>query len=481
MMHICVIGTGAAGWMAVRELQNLSCVKSITVIGSPAVPTVGVGESTTRPFFNLISSWFPRDDDYYRFLCDIDAAVKYGVYYQGWGGQTFLHAFVGEKTNQHHGYALGGLGSDEDSNHYLMANYDRIVSRHEFCSDPDTQSYTWHIDANRFIVAMEKMCCANPITTHLRDTVVKANFDHDRVTSVRLESGHTISADYFVSAVGQTAFNQQIFRETYEDYGHVLLTDRALFFPLSYTDQSKQFHPYTVARAMPHGWRWITPTWSRIGTGYAFSSRHVSTEQAIQDFRDDVGITDIEPFQVDFHPRRIQEVYKPNHCSIGLASGFLEPLDAPGLSFTVMYIESLCDLLEDRAAGKVVNLTRLNQRCRRIFDDWAAFILWQYRCAVAREGDFWRDHSSIRFDHLESIIDLLFKPNFNPYTLDLRPKKISQDDLEPWMFYHTAAGRGQRWPLTFYPQISKHVPDPDAEWHSHYDWFRRMHYHYGAS
>jgi tryptophan halogenase len=476
-MHVCVIGTGAAGWMAVRQLQYLSCVHSITVIGSPHIPTVGVGESTTNMFFDLISGWFPADDDFYRFLCDIDAAVKYGVLYQDWGGSQFLHAFVGSQQNQHFGYGLGGLDIDEDANQYMMPYYDHVLDN-KFCVDQSIQNYTFHFDANKFISAMQKLCCKNHKTKFVCDTVVKANFDNHGVVSVLLQSGQVIQADYYVSAVGQTAFNQQIFHEKYHDYSHVLLTDRALFFPLPYTNQEKQFHPYTIARAMPHGWRWITPTWSRIGTGYAFSSRHVSIDQAIDEFCTDIGIKDLEPFQVDFYPRRIDAVFKPNHCSIGLASGFLEPLDAPGLSMTQTSIEDLCKLLQEQSTGVCLNIDALNKRKRMEFDTWAAFILWQYRCSGSRENVFWKEHSSIKFDHLEEILHTLFYPLFHKRGLDIKFRDPVSSSLEPWMFYHTAAGRGQRWPLVFFPQISKPKSNPDALWENHFDWFQRMHNYY---
>ena len=72
---------------------------------------------------------------------------------------------------------------------------------------------------------------------------------------------------------------------------------------------------------MKNGWRWITPTWSRIGTGYAFSSNHVSDDEAVKEFLEDIGDTSLEPNVVDFTPKVNKSTFGANYCNIGMANG----------------------------------------------------------------------------------------------------------------------------------------------------------------
>jgi len=204
-----------------------------------------------------------------------------------------------------------------------------------------------------------------------------------------------------------------------------------LFYPLPYTNKEKEFHPYTVAKAMKYGWRWITPTWSRIGTGYTFSSKYITIEEAKQEFREELGDYSIDPFVTDFYPRRVDTVFKDNYCTIGMAAGFLEPLDAPGLDLTMKSIVLLSNLLTER-----MNLKTANESILHEFNTWACFILHQYKTSTRNDTDFWIDHRNIHFDYYDAIINNLFHKDIS---------KKSVEILEPWMFYNTAAGKGQRW------------------------------------
>ena len=89
---------------------------------------------------------------------------------------------------------------------------------------------------------------------------------------------------------------------------------------------------------MKNGWRWITPTQSRIGTGYVFSDNHISIDEATNEFLEDIGDKTIKPFLVDFNPKCNKRPFKFNSCTIGMSSGFLEPLDATGLQISIQAI-----------------------------------------------------------------------------------------------------------------------------------------------
>jgi len=442
-MHVCIIGTGAAGWMTAYFLIGNTNIDHVTIIGSPHIPTVGVGESTTMMFPQFLHTLNRHGYDIFKLLVDIDASVKYGVYYKNWSEKNFLHAFVGNKDNNRNGYLLGNLNKTENENHYMMPFYDDIINDNYFNFDHRVQDYSFHFDANKFISSMENFSKNIENITHIKDTVIKCNKhknNKEKIDSIVLENFGKFKADYYINCVGQTAFNVNVFGETYHDYSNVLLTDTAIFYPLPYKDKKKEFHPYTIAKTMKYGWRWITPTWSRIGTGYAFSSKYTSIEKAKEELRHDIGDYSIEPFVTNFQPKRVDKVFKDNYCTIGLSSGFLEPLDAPGLTLSTTYTELLIYILK-----KDISIKKANNKARENFDFWASFILHQYKTANRNDTQFWIDHKLVKFDFYDYIIKRLFENGISECS----------EIIESYMFYHTSAGKGHRWDVKGYNIIDK--------------------------
>ena len=408
-----------------------------------------------------------------RFLVDIDAAVKYGVHYQRWGGPDFLHAFTGAKIRNESSYLVGALPATVDAKDYIAVGYDAIMD-HRLINNSG-MAHSYHFDANRFIAAMERRAFDQPKIRHIQGTVVSARMAEDgKVTSVTLDDGRIIDADYWISCIGQTAFNQKIFGETYVSYSDRLLTDRAVFCPLPYQDQPREFHPYTVARAMDHGWRWITPTWSRIGTGYVFSSNHITADQAREELARDIGRDDLEFFETDFYPRRIREFFGPNFAFNGMASGFLEPLDAPGLSMTM----GILDRLKNIVWPDITNDTQrrlANQHCIAEFDQWCAFILHQYKVSRLDHTAFWRDQGAVDWTFYRGVMSNLFDPALADDGTVCFDRDPRFPFMEPWMIFHTTAGRGHRWPVkgSRAPEIIN--VDQNLDSPRHYDVIRTMH------
>jgi tryptophan halogenase len=472
-LHICIVGAGATGWIAYHKLKFHPRVSKITMISSPTIPKIGVGESTTLSFYR----WLHKDlrltpGEIKKFLVDIDAAVKYGVCYEGWGPRKFLHHFSnndGSASNTlSKKYSLGmkpeKISHDESSVPLASLIYDNkvYVSDKSPWLDRSLQSYSYHFDANKFIQALHKLAEHDSKLNFISDNVIDSIYEDDIVKEVILQEGTHISADYFISCIGQTAFNQKIFHEEYISYSNYLLTNKALFAPLEYSDKVTQFHPYTVAKTMKHGWRWITPTRSRIGTGYVFSDNHISVDEAVNELRIDTGISNLNPFIVDFYPRRVKKVFKSNMCTLGMASGFLEPLDAPGLTLTSFTI----DTLERYLNNFDVNIDLLNKKINDEFDYWCSFILHQYKTCYRSDTKFWVDHKAVESDFYNECINRYYNPY---YSINVIPgtnvrslriqKEIKRKEFynHSFMFYHTSSGKDIRWPkdskLSYMPYI----------------------------
>lgn len=482
-MHVCIVGTGASGWLACHFLKSLSFIDKITIVGSPAIPTIGVGESTTYNFIKLLHSIFDNEEEYWKFIYDIDGAVKYGVSYQGWSKNKFLHAFVGDKQNNLYGHLLGQIPESESADDYMMP-YSKEIYNNYFCADTTAQMYSFHFDANKLIAALEELAKKDKKITHIKETVVDSDIK-ERVNKIVLKDKTTIEADYFISCIGQTAFNQKIFKEEYQSYSDVLLTDKALFYPLKYKNKRQEFHPYTIAKTMKNGWRWITPTWNRIGTGYVFSSNHISIDEATKELQDDIGDPNIEPFVADFYPRKSKNPYKVNSCTLGMAAGFLEPLDAPGLNILMSFFDNLKNILQlyknanfqnNNEYSCYVEITNIDYS--QNLDWWASFILHQYKTSTRNDTQFWKDHKSVKFDHYENIIANLFDPLV--MNNDLYYKDRNTFIFEPYMFYNTTAGKNIPWTVKSDLRLTKYTKE-DHNFENHYDFFSRLHKHFGKN
>ena len=160
---------------------------------------------------------------------------------------------------------------------------------------------------------------------------------------------------------------------------------------LDYTDKEKQLEPYTNCTAIDNGWVWNIPQWQKIGTGYVYSSKYIDDVQALQDFQNYLG----KPKDVNYkHTRmrigRHKQMWKKNVCSIGLAAGFIEPLESTGLLQTHGFLLTLVKNLE---RGKVSQFDKdtHNLECNDIFDNFVAFVAMHYSLSHRNDTQYWRD------------------------------------------------------------------------------------------
>jgi hypothetical protein len=433
-MHVCIVGTGAAGWIACNYLKHIDFIDKITIIGSSKIPSIGVGESTTllmQDFLDDLSDLegFSFND----FIKNTDAAIKYGVMYKNWSKKDFLHYFKDsqEFSDFNETYSLdfyGRILANKDPKthiHDLMGknifkeakNNNLVFNNPNFNATPHVHAY--HFDAGMFIDFMSSIAIKNTKVNFIDDIVLGGEKNNDDIVSIKTKGGE-IFADFYIFATGDKKINTDFLDIKYSDLSNILLTNKALFYPLKYKNKKKEFHPYTVAKTMKNGWRWITPTWSRIGTGYVFSDKYTDVDSAIREFQEDIGDFSIEPNIVDFHPRTNKNQIHNNWCTIGMASGFLEPLDAPGLHLTISslfnqihyYLDYLKYSKNHNSKEKNISeIEKINEKINTHTDFWTMFIFSQYKTCIRSDTDFWKDHKNVYWEKYERFIDNLDEHN----------------------------------------------------------------------
>lgn len=465
-MHVCIVGSGASGWLVANQLKELSCIKKVTVIGSPKIPHIGVGESTT---LSLPQAHKKFNVDLGEFIRESHAAVKYGVYYKGWSSHDWIHFFKSEpplkRLNLSARKYIRLLGNKDPETFihdiYGSTIWQEVVGKNNVFPNnykieiENEYPNTYHFDAACYIQFLKKQAFKSPKVIFIPDTVQHVNFEkQDYISSLILESGDIVEADYFINTSGQNLKTKNVFNEQYDSLGGVLLTTKAVVYPLPYTNKREQFHPYTIAKTMKYGWRWITPTWERIGTGYTFSENHVSVDEAINEFITDIGDKSIIPIEVDFRPRINKQTFKINSCSIGMANGFLEPLDAPGLTLTnsvTFMLEKIITNYHTNFKNKniqnnnqYINITikSVNNAVKNSYKFWTTFILNQYKTCHRLDTPFWIDQKQVKWDEWTLAIK-----DLNAYC------DIHKNDYNVMMLAQTIASRN----IQYYTPVPKEI------------------------
>lgn len=465
-MHLCIVGSGASGWLAANQLKEQTYITKLSIIGSPTIPHIGVGESTT---LSLPTSHSKFKVDLGEFIRESHASAKYGVYYDNWGKNNFIHFFKSQLPLLKAGLSARKyiqLLGNKPTNIFIHDLYGKnlwkeVVGKNNVFPEnrgltegDDEYPNTYHFDAGQYIQYLKKQAFKSSKIHFIEETVENVNFSEDGyIESLDLTNNINFVADYYVNTTGQNLDRKNIFNEKYDSLEDVLLTTKAIIHPLQYANKKEQFHPYTVAKTMKHGWRWITPTWERIGTGYVFSENHISVDEAVNEFITDIGDKTIQPGVVDFKPRLNKQTFKINSCSIGMANGFLEPLDAPGLALTNVVTNSLEKLLKiyhsDIQHKKLKSNTlyfeginMLNNSIKNSYNFWVTFILNQYKSCHRVDTSFWIDHKNVKWDQLDLAIR-----DLNAFC------DIHKNDYDVLMLAQTLASRD----IQFYSPLPKHI------------------------
>jgi tryptophan halogenase len=469
-MHVCIVGTGVSGLLVANQLKEHDFISKVTVIGSPKIPHIGVGESTTLNFPRTQSKF---NVDVREFIRESHAALKYGVYYKNWSAQDWIHFFKSEVPLAKTGLSARKyvmLLGNKDPHTFIHDIYGTTVWREVVGNNnmihttsggieefEEEYPYTYHFDAGKYIEFLKKCALKSSKITFIDETVRDVAFQENKyITGLTLTNNLTVKADYYVNTSGQNLKTENIFKEEYDSLEHVLLTNKAVVYPLPYTNKREQFHPYTVAKTMKHGWRWITPTWERIGTGYTFSENHISVDEAINEFITDIGDKTIQPFVVDFKPRVNKRTFKINSCSIGMANGFLEPLDAPGLGLANFISNILEVLLKEQYKTLTSSQAEIllqgteyqamikeaNETIKGNYEFWVTFILNQYKTCHRLDTPFWIDQKQVNWPNWT-----LAMKDLNAYC-DLHP-----NDYDVMMLAQTIAARN----IQYYTPVPKHI------------------------
>jgi tryptophan 7-halogenase len=342
-MKVVILGGGTAGWMTAATLSKAFKPEFCTVrlIESDEIGTVGVGEATLPQVKNF-NDFLEIDEP--EFMRDTNATFKLGIDFQNWArnGDSYIHPFG------IHGQAINGVplfqywlralktGYDSDLQDYSFAITACRHLKFDFPSEDDnsvrsTFSYAYHFDAVLYARYLRKWAVARGLQrTEGKVVDVTLRPEDGYIQSLTLASGEVIEGDLFIDCSGfRGVLISQTLKMGWEDWTPWLPCDRALAVPC---DRAGDFTPYTRATAREAGWTWRIPLQHRTGNGYVFSSRFTTEERAAEVLLAGLdGKAQADPKLIKFQAGRRQQSWYKNCIAIGLASGFLEPLESTSI------------------------------------------------------------------------------------------------------------------------------------------------------
>jgi tryptophan halogenase len=399
---ITIVGGGSAGWMAAAALATyLGKGAAIRLIESEEIGIVGVGEASVPHIKLFNGQWLGIDEA--EFVKRTQATVKLGIQFKDWGriGDSYIHGFgaIGRSLGPlpFHQFWLklrqaGRAGPIGDySAQTVMAPQGRFApgDRNVPPNSPLADiAYAYHFDATLYARFLRELAEQRGVQ-RIEGKIVGVNqrADDGFIESVTLESGQRVGGELFIDCSGfRGLLIEQTLHTGYEDWSHWLPCDRALAVPCESVDP---ITPYTRATARAAGWQWRIPLQHRIGNGYVYSSRHVSDDEAAATLLANLdGKALAEPRQLAFTTGMRKQCWNKNVVALGLASGFLEPLESTSIYSSQSGITRLLSLFPTRDFNPML-IERYNRESAFEFERIRDFLILHYHATERNDTPFW--------------------------------------------------------------------------------------------
>jgi len=407
---VCIVGGGTAGWLSALLLEQRHGVRTngpeginVTLVESPDRPTVGVGEATVPTMPMLLHECGISEADFFQ---ECNATFKMGVLFNGWNVDQhgtpidFLNPFgpiarINNVRAAEYYLKFGGYGLDYIQT--VTASQDIITSgkaprQIEVPEFGNSARYAYHLDAGLFAQFLKKKCLERGIR-YIRENVVGVErSETGDVEFIALENSVKENVDFVLDCTGFGGeIISKILGEPFDDYSRYLANDRAIALQVPHDDE-KKIIPATQASALRNGWSWNVPLNNRIGTGYVYSSAHVSDEHAGHEFLAHLGRQHDES-KLRVIPIRVgksRNAWVNNCVAIGLSGGFIEPLESTAIHMIEQSVRWLSSNWPEKTGSKSLR-DHFNALNNRMYDEVRDFICLHYALGNRTDSQYWID------------------------------------------------------------------------------------------
>lgn len=417
IQNIVIVGGGTAGWMAAAALGRFlrNGYTRIRVVESEEIGTVGVGEATIPPIRSFLGMLRIDEND---FVSKTNATFKLGIEFVDWtrNGHRYMHPFglygadiEGVPFHQYFVRAAQ-LGMATDIEAFSLSTVAARLGR--FAPPPGNHfplnhlAHAYHFDANLVAAYLREFAEKLGVErTEGRIVDVQLRDSDGFIDKLVLKSGERIGGDLFIDCSGFSALlTEKALGVKYFDWSQWLPCDRAVAIPSKNVAPPR---PYTRSTALEGGWQWNIPLQHRTGNGYVYSSQVISGEQAADTLLARLeGEPLDDPRFLSFKVGRRKTFWNKNCVALGLAAGFLEPLESTAIHLVQAGISKLLALFPDKDFDPV-EINEYNRLMAAAYEQVRDFVILHYRATERNDSGLWRYCNSMPIpDDLQNKIDL---------------------------------------------------------------------------
>jgi len=404
--HIAIVGGGNAGWLAANhlglELSRDPEIK-ITLIESKDIPVIGVGEGTVPLIRNSLQNFGISEVD---LLLNCDATFKTAIKFSNWmstekyGKDNFYYHTFDAPFPSGYDVTHYWLGNKSDAYYsklsaaYYIAEGNRSPKRPDSPPYKGLVNYAYHFEAAKFTTLLADNAKKRFGVRHIYETIKSvALHDDGSIKGFQYDSGGYEEFDFYIDCSGfSSLLIGKVLKVPFIDKSNIILTDTALALQVS-SDPHEEFFPYTKAVAHGAGWVWDIPLTTRRGTGLVYSSQHMSDDEALQEFSKYHG-KDLENSNARKIPMKAgyrEKIWEKNCVTLGLASGFVEPLEATSLFVTDFCASMIAKKIPLYKEEMPLFAKSCNEIATLIWERIFDFIQLHYCISDRRDTQFWCD------------------------------------------------------------------------------------------
>jgi len=398
---ITIVGGGTAGWMTAAPLAlRLGRACAIELVESADIGTIGVGEATlpTVRYYNRSLGIDEAD-----FIRKTKASFKLGIEFKDWGhiGNRLFHGFgdfgpsIENRSPYMHWLRLKAAdpafpSHEEWSVATVLARQNKFTPPSgDRPSASNAYTYGYHFDAGLYAAYLRDYAVKRGVV-HTEGKIVDVELDAESgfIRAVRLGDGRRIAGDLFIDCSGfRGLLIEGAMKSGFVDWSDQLLCDSAITVPCARKDP---LTPYTTSTAKPAGWLWRIPLQHRTGNGHVYSSRFMSDAEAERVLLDGLdGEPLAAPHRLRFTTGRRTKAWIRNCVAIGLAGGFIEPLESTAIRLIESAVAGLIDNFPDMSFRPQL-ADEFNRQSAMQYESIRDFVIMHYKLTDRRDSEFWR-------------------------------------------------------------------------------------------
>ncbi|BDX04993.1 tryptophan halogenase family protein [Planctobacterium marinum] len=423
--QVVVVGGGAAGWLtagriAAHHHSKQAGAIQVTLVESPNIPTIGVGEGTWPTMRDTLLKLGISETEFIR---ECEASFKQGAKFCRWvTGQSddfYYHPLVLPQGFNQCDLVPHWQQSQSGQSFSESVCYQESICEHGLApktlQTPEyaaVANYAYHLDAGKFTKLLTHHCTEKLGVKHIQADVVDIkNHANGYIQSLLTQQAGEISGDLFVDCTGfQSLLLGKHLKVPFVDRSNILFSDTALAVQVPYEQEDSPIASHTISTAQSAGWIWDIGLQTRRGVGYVYSSEHCTEAQAMQELASYVGpqFDNLKVRKIPIHCGHRQQFWHNNVVAVGLSAGFLEPLEASALVLVEMSATMIAEQMPANNEVMAVIAKRFNETFLYRWDRIVDFLKLHYLLNQRNDNAFWQDHRNPQSvpDSLQELMQL---------------------------------------------------------------------------